>query len=62
MYNKISIVGGPGTGKTTLSNKLSKVLGIEATHIDGIHHLPNWQIRDKEERDQMIRDVVAGPK
>ena len=62
MYNRISIVGGPGTGKTTLSNKLSEILKIEATHIDGIHHLPNWQIRDKEERDQMIRDVVARPK
>lgn len=57
-YKKIAIVGGPGSGKTTLSNSLSKLLGIEATHIDGIHHLPNWVIRDKEERDKIILDKI----
>lgn len=58
MYKKIAIVGAPGTGKTTLSNKLSEIFHIEATHIDGLHHLENWQIRDKTERDKMILDVV----
>ncbi len=62
MYNKIAIVGAPGTGKTTLSNKLSKIYGIEATHIDGIHHMKDWQIRDKEERDRMILEVVKKDK
>lgn len=54
MYKKIAIVGAPGTGKTTLSNKLSKIYEIPVTHIDGIHHLKNWEIRDKEERDKII--------
>ena len=58
MYNRIAIVGGPGTGKTTLSNELSKILDIEAIHIDGIHHLPNWQERDRSERDQIILDCI----
>lgn len=58
MYKKIAIVGAPGTGKTTLANKLSEIFHIEATHIDGIHHLENWQIRDKSERDKIILDVV----
>lgn len=62
MYNKIAIVGAPGTGKTTLSNMLSKIYGIEATHIDGIHHMKDWQIRDKEERDRMILEVVKKDK
>lgn len=59
MYKKISIVGAPGTGKTTLSNKLSKIFHIEATHIDTLHHLENWKIRDKAERDKMILEVVS---
>ena len=59
MYNKIAIVGGSGTGKTTLSNILSEIYNIPATHIDGIHHLPNWQIRDKSERDKIILDIVS---
>lgn len=58
MYNKISIIGGPGTGKTTLSNILSKKYNLPVTHIDGIHHLKNWEIRDKSERDQIILDIV----
>lgn len=62
MYNKIAIVGAPGTGKTTLSNILSKLYNIEATHIDGIHHMENWVQRDKDERDRMILDVVSKEK
>ena len=58
MYNKISIIGGPGSGKTTLSNALSKKYNIPATHIDGIHHLKNWKIRNKSERDKIILDIV----
>ena len=58
MYNKIAIIGAPGTGKTTLANNLSEILKIEAIHIDGIHHLENWQPRDKQERDDIILEVV----
>ena len=61
-WNRISIIGGPGTGKTTLSNELSKIYNIPAIHIDGIHHLENWQIRDKNERDKMILDIVEQEK
>ena len=62
MYNKIAIVGAPGTGKTTISNILSKLYGIEATHIDGIHHMENWVQRDKDERDKIILDIVKRDK
>lgn len=58
MYNRIAIIGAPGTGKTTLANNLSKIYNIPATHIDGIHHLPNWQPRDKTERDEMILNIA----
>ncbi len=58
MYKKIAIIGAPGTGKTTLANKLSEIFHIKATHIDGLHYSENWQIRDKSERDKSILDVV----
>lgn len=62
MYNRICIVGGSGTGKTTLSNALSKKYNIPVTHIDGIHHLKNWKTRDKSERDKIILDIVKKDK
>lgn len=62
MYNRIAIVGAPGTGKTTLANILSEIFNIPATHIDGIHHLENWVIRDQEERDRIILEIVQKDK
>lgn len=55
---KISIIGGSGCGKTTLSDNLGKVLNLPVYHIDGIHHLENWVVRDKDERDRMIMEKV----
>ena len=62
MYNRISVIGGPGTGKTTLSNALSEKYNLPVTHIDGIHHLKDWKIRDKNERDKIILDIVSKDK
>lgn len=61
-WNRICIIGAPGTGKTTLSNELSKIYNIPATHIDGIHHLENWQRRDKNERDKIILNIAEQEK
>ncbi len=60
--NRNSIIGGPGTGKTTLANNLGKELNLPVYHIDGIHHLENWQIRDKNERDEIILNKVKETK
>ncbi|MBR1540386.1 MAG: topology modulation protein [Clostridia bacterium] len=51
---KIAVIGGSGTGKTTLTTNLGKDLNLPVMHIDGVHHLENWEIRDKEERDKII--------
>ena len=56
--NKISIIGGSGTGKSTLANNLGKQLNLPVYHIDGIHHLKNWEIRDKKERDKIILEKI----
>ena len=41
---------------------LGKELNLPVYHIDGIHHLKNWEIRDKNERDQIILEKVAQSK
>ena len=59
---RISIIGGSGTGKTTLSNNLGEALNLPVYHIDAIHHLKDWQIRDKDERDKIILEKVSEEK
>ena len=59
---RISIVGGPGTGKTTLAKNLGKMLNLPVYHLDGIDHLENWKKRDREERDRIILEKVSEDK
>lgn len=59
---KIAIIGGSGTGKTTLADKLGILLNLPVIHIDGIHHLENWKIRDKDERDNIILEKIKSDK
>ena len=51
---RISIVGGPGTGKTTLAQRLSNILNISATHLDSVNFKSNWEKIPNEERDNII--------
>ncbi len=55
---KISVLGGPGTGKSTLAKNLGKEFNLPVYHLDGMHFKDNWVERDKEERDSMIMDVA----
>ena len=55
---RISIIGGPGTGKSTLAENLGKTLDIPVYHLDAINHLKNWEKRDTKERDKIILEKV----
>ena len=60
--NRIVIIGGPGTGKTTLANNLGKELNIPVYHLDGINHLKDWQKRDAKERDERVLEIISNSK
>ncbi len=59
-YNlkKISIIGGAGTGKTTLAKNLAKVLKLPLYHLYVINYNKNFQQRDKKRRDKDIIDII----
>lgn len=52
--NRISIIGGSGTGKSTLSNILSHELNLPAIHLDAINYNANWVEVDRDKRDSLI--------
>lgn len=40
--NRISVVGCPGSGKSTLGRQLSRALDLPFVELDAIHWQPNW--------------------
>ena len=55
---KICIIGGPGTGKSTLARNIGKKLNLPVYHIDAINYLDNWKQRNKVERDKIILETT----
>ena len=53
-FKKISIIGCPGSGKSTLSVQLAKILNLEAIHLDKIYWKPYWVNISKEEFDEYM--------
>lgn len=59
---RISIIGGPGTGKSTLANNLERETNLPVYHLDGIHYLENWVPIGRDERDKIILEKVKEPR
>lgn len=51
------IVGGPGSGKSWVSRRLSEISGLPVYHMDHIHWLPGWVERDPREKDLLTRGI-----
>ena len=53
--SRIVILGTTGSGKTTLAQRLSRLLGVPTVELDAIRHGPNWT----ETPDDLFRRRVA---
>lgn len=55
---KILVIGFSASGKTTFSDKLSKILDIKVMHLDTYHFLDNWVERDNEEFEKIVSEFI----
>lgn len=58
---RVMVVGGPGSGKTTLAIELGRRTGLPVRHMDHVHWLPGWVERDKADKDHLTRAIHAEP-
>ena len=57
---RVIVVGTSCSGKTTLARQLSRVLGVPHVELDGIHWMPDWQLRPMDEVRRMTSEAAAG--
>jgi adenylate kinase family enzyme len=52
--NRVLVLGSPGSGKSTLSQKLNRILNLPVIHLDKYFWKPNWVSTPNEEWDQIV--------
>jgi len=51
---KVIVIGGNGSGKSTMSVELSRITGLPLTHLDKLYWTGDWQARSNEEFDALL--------
>jgi adenylate kinase family enzyme len=54
---RIMIIGGPGSGKSTLVRRIGAATGLPVVHVDQIHWCPGWIERPRAEKIAMARAI-----
>ena len=55
---RVAVIGCPGSGKTTFSEKLSKVTGLPLFYLDAIWHKPDRTHISREEFDERLAQIL----
>ncbi|MGF7050704.1 adenylate kinase family enzyme [Paenibacillus sp. DS2015] len=52
---RVIVLGSAGSGKSTLTQKLSEILKLPVIHLDKYYWKPNWEPTSNEEWDEVVR-------
>lgn len=59
MFEKIIVIGSPGSGKSTFSVKLQEITDLPLYHLDMIWHKPDKTNISKDEFDKRLNEILA---
>ncbi|MBQ6570226.1 MAG: DNA topology modulation protein [Clostridia bacterium] len=57
---KIAVIGYSGSGKSTLARRLGIYYDAPVLHLDSVHFLPDWKVRDRQEKEKIVEDFLNG--
>lgn len=57
--NRVMVVGGPGSGKSTMAIALGEITGLPVFHMDQIHYRSGWAERALDDKISMANAVEA---
>ncbi|WP_139975505.1 MULTISPECIES: DNA topology modulation protein FlaR [Brucella/Ochrobactrum group] len=58
MTRRIMIIGGAGSGKSSLARALSDITGLPVIHIDMLYWQPGWKMRSRDEIGRLASEVA----
>lgn len=59
-YERINVIGTPGSGKTTFASELSELLGLPCHRMDELFWKPDWQMSTDEELSAAVHAATDG--
>ena len=60
--DKVMVVGSFGSGKSTFSRQLSKILKVPVSHLDMYFWKPNWQMMRYDEQIKIHKQLIQNNK
>lgn len=57
---RVSVVGSPGSGKTTVGAEIARRLGVPHIELDALYHQPDWAPTPRSEFRNALRPLLAG--
>lgn len=56
---RVLVIGSGGSGKSTVSTRLGRILGLPVVHLDQLYWKPGWVETEKKEWAETVRETIS---